>query len=443
MGRPARSKRHRGRKGRLPFGEGGPCSLLGECQACPLLPLSYEEQCFQKFKHFRSYLDEYPALRNISVSTSSVPPLQAGYRHTVKPAVRRSEEADHEMLIGLYKPGSHELLDLGNCYVQSPEINQLLELLRHEASQYHVMGYREGDEETSVSDCSIIRYVVVRQGEHQGRTGLYLTLVCTSWHSEQLLSLISTLAQTCSSLSGAAVHLNQMEGNAIFDRSQPTQHLWGEAQLSYSFTLNPDVDKAPLQFIYSAASFAQVNPFVAEHAYQEVITGLDPQPGQRAIDLYCGVGVIGLGLASVARSRGGELQEIWGLEESRSSIQDAEHNAEMLGINEAQFLLGRAEDRLSELVQRWETSPKASSTATESELIVALNPSRRGCQPQVIDLLARLKPAKIAYMSCHPRTLTRDLNLLCHQGYELIKVSLFDMFPGSQHYETVSLLKAV
>ena len=151
------------------------------------------------------------------------------------------------------------------------------------------------------------------------------------------------------------------------------------------------------------------------------------------LDLYCGVGAIGLLLIHYLRENGKKLHKLYGLEETESSIVDAKENAKENGFTEAEFLQGRVEENLSKLYAndlRYQSLP----------LLVILNPSRRGCQESVLKEIATCCPSKIAYMSCHARTMTRDLNRLYHLGYQTETITLFDMFPGSPHYETVSIL---
>lgn len=442
--KPTRPVKHSIRD-RLPFGDQGPCPQLAHCQACPLLPLPLGDQVSYKVSLLRSALDMsgVNGLESLSITVdqSSAEPNQIadesrGYRFTAKPSVRR-DEVDHRLKIGLYQPGSHTLIDLEQCWVQSPLINEVLDVVKTLAPQYGVYGYSEGDEATETDRSSLtprgsLRYLVVRQGVSvQGDPTLYLTLVFTEVKESIALAFLEAIATKCSVVTGAGVHLNRLSGNAIFDASTPTRHLWGSRELYTQVSLDDD---EPLTFLVSATSFAQVNPRVAERAYRAVVRALDPHPGERVIDLYCGVGVIGLMLARAARARGGALESLWGLEETPSSVADARENATRLSIPEANFLEGRAEERLGELIERLSAQPTR-------ELCVALNPSRRGCQRSVLAQLAKMKPRRIAYMSCHARTLMRDLKRLAQLGYHARQITLFDMFPGSFHYETVTLLE--
>lgn len=430
----------------LPYGSTGPCALLSECQSCPLLPLSIHEQRAHKLSDLEECLSHYTSLsatRPILSPSTTSDTHAYGYRCTVKPSVRAGQDPLNDLQIGLYRPMSHDLVDLSGCLVQDPELNHLLDLIRDLAPLYGLRGYQQGDEAVRSDlavpvDETVIRYVVARKGldRSEGATpSLHLTLICTSYVASKLDALIHALSAASPHLIGVSVHQNRSLGNAIFDYSSPTCHIWGESRLSYLFQLSDDAP--PLACQISSESFAQVNPLVAEQAYREMIFALDPRPGDRVIDLYCGVGVIGLGLAQAARLKGGALHSLWGFEESPSSVCDAEENARHAHISEAYFSLGRAEDRLADFVQNQDQD-----IHENTPLLVSLNPSRRGCQPEVLNQLLRLRPHRVAYMSCHPRTLARDLDHLCQRGYQLKRITLFDMFPGSLHYETVSLLHA-
>ena len=321
--------------------------------------------------------------------------------------------------------------------MQTDSLNRLLDDIRLIAPD-GLQGYTPGDELDQKKQT--LRYLVAREGregalgdqaETDGRAEIYLTLIVTNLDPVLIDRFIDELTCQNSKVSGVAVHVNRLNGNAIFDMDSPTEHRWGKSTLEWHWRAHPEADAISLET--SAASFAQVNPFVAEAAYQEVIHGLSPQPNEIAIDLYCGTGAIGILLAAQARLRGVPLAKLYGFEESISSILDARRNAERHKLQESEWVLGRVEEQLDALY-------RADQERESRTLIVALNPSRRGCQSSVLDTVTRLKPRKIAYMSCHARTLARDLNRLHDHGYRMESITLFDMFPGSLHYETVSIL---
>jgi 23S rRNA (uracil1939-C5)-methyltransferase len=210
--------------------------------------------------------------------------------------------------------------------------------------------------------------------------------------------------------------------------------LWGEAHLTSRFETSQG---RSLTLKASAESFSQVNPAAASLAYRAVVEALAPHEGLRALDLYCGVGSITLALAQAG------CAEVVGLEESPSSVRDAQENA-LSNELEARFEAGLTEERLPAWVDKLSTElPLLRSEGSETQrraVVVSLNPSRRGCQASVLDELARLSPQRLAYMSCHPRSLMRDLKRLAKRGYQPTRVQLFDLFPGTPHYEVVCAL---
>lgn len=158
----------------------------------------------------------------------------------------------------------------------------------------------------------------------------------------------------------------------------------------------------------------------------ETLRGLVRQGGVRQlIDLYCGVGFFGLELA-------GEVDSFAGVEYDRAAIQAARRNAAVRRCTNGEFIAGCVEEMLPWLCQRFPSD----STA------VLLDPPRKGCQPSVLQLLRRERPAQIVYISCHPATMARDLNVLCGEGvFHLVQVVPLDMFPQTQHVECVAELR--
>lgn len=122
------------------------------------------------------------------------------------------------------------------------------------------------------------------------------------------------------------------------------------------------------------------------------------------------------------------------IEETPSSIADAHENALTNALQDIDFRAGRAEAVLPDLMAQG---------ALRQADVITVNPSRRGCQPEVLKALAALKPRAIAYMSCNPDTLLRDLRQLEELGLQARMFELYDMFPGSRHYEVVTLLTPI
>jgi 23S rRNA (uracil1939-C5)-methyltransferase len=144
------------------------------------------------------------------------------------------------------------------------------------------------------------------------------------------------------------------------------------------------------------------------------------------VDVYCGVGFLGIELANL-------VQSVVGVEYDRNAITAARHNAKARGLTNTEFIAGTAEEKLPELLSLFD--PRATT--------VLLDPPRRGCAPQMLELLRQSRPAQIIYVSCHPATMARDLNVLCREGvFELVQTFPLDMFPQTQHVECVADLRS-
>ena len=168
----------------------------------------------------------------------------------------------------------------------------------------------------------------------------------------------------------------------------------------------------------SSSSFFQVNTEQANVLLDVVLAYLDPQADDTLLDLYCGVGVMGLTAAD-------QVRQVIGIEEHPAAIADACANRDANSDSRVRFIAGKAEAIL----------PGLESKITK----VVLDPPRSGCQPGVLDALLRLAPERIVYVSCDPTTLARDAALLTRGGYDLVEVQPVDMFPQTYHVEAVAL----
>jgi len=172
-------------------------------------------------------------------------------------------------------------------------------------------------------------------------------------------------------------------------------------------------------------SFFQNNFFLLAGLVQVVRDRIQRSGTRHLLDVYCGVGFFSLEL-------GDQVESFVGVELDRMAIQAARGNAAARARSNGEFVAGAAEDVLPGLLQRF----PARATA------VLLDPPRTGCKPAVLQVLRRAQPAQVIYVSCHPATMARDLNVLCAEGvFELAQVVPLDMFPNTQHVECVADLR--
>ncbi|MBA3528656.1 MAG: class I SAM-dependent RNA methyltransferase [Propionibacteriaceae bacterium] len=168
----------------------------------------------------------------------------------------------------------------------------------------------------------------------------------------------------------------------------------------------------------SADGFFQVHPQAPDVLAAAVLGGLDPQAGETAFDLYCGVGLFTGALAD----RG---CEVWGVESSRVAVQSAQRNLSDVA-DRVHLSIGRVDRRLAVLPKR-------------TDLIV-LDPPRAGAGRAVMQAIAARRPRAIAYVACDPAALARDLATATQLGYEPDSIRAFDLFPMTHHVECVAIL---
>jgi len=174
-------------------------------------------------------------------------------------------------------------------------------------------------------------------------------------------------------------------------------------------------------------SFFQNNFFLLPKMVDTVRQFLNDSGSAHLIDVYCGVGFFAIELAK-------DVESFAGVEYDRMAIRAANQNAQRHGATNGAFVSGSAEEELPELLAKF--TPEATT--------VILDPPRKGCLPQTVNLLRQIRPAQIIYVSCHPATMARDLNAFTAGGvFELKRVVPLDMFPQTQHVECVADLRGI
>lgn len=165
----------------------------------------------------------------------------------------------------------------------------------------------------------------------------------------------------------------------------------------------------------AADGFWQVHPRAADILVAAVIDGLQPEVGERAVDLYCGVGLF----AGALDARG---LKVWGVEAGWSAIELARRN-----VPGATFRAGRVERSLAKL-------------PADVDLVV-LDPPRKGARRPVMEAVLALAPRRIAYVACDPSALARDLAIAAEHGWRAAGIRAFDLFPMTHHVECVAVLE--
>jgi 23S rRNA (uracil1939-C5)-methyltransferase len=320
---------------------------------------------------------------------------------------RRSKQGlvHGRLMAGYYQKGSHQIVNLNQCPIQDQRLDPILTAVKQDIQAANWPIY---DEETHQGS---LRHISLRIGRRTGE--ILLTLVAKypddlkrSWH-------LANAWMEKFNLVGVCVNINGAKTNAIF--GEKTECIIGRGYLNETF--------AGLTFQIRPETFFQVYTEQAEAIALLIRDELNLKGDEIILDAYCGIGTLTLPLAQHA-------QQVIGIEVQGSAIDQARINAKLNGIENTEFHVGTVEA----LLGGFEQLPD----------IVVLDPPRRGCDPEVIPTLLAMNPDQIAYMSCNPATLARDLKQLCADGrYRLDKVQPVDFFPQTAHIEAVAFLRRV
>lgn len=385
------------------------CDRYHTCGGCPLMHL---DAAGQRTARRRMVLDALAEFGLEDVEVGEVVPSPDGeddFRWVAKLGVGVSEHG--RIRVGAWGRMSRSVVPIPHCNVVADPLRKAMTAVAHHVID---LGIRPYDPER---DEGVLRAVVLR-GSRATREVL-VTLVAGN-RVRALDELAFRLVSEASEISGIALHLNDDPGNAIFTRDPEgavlTTQLEGRAFLEDSLL--------GITYRIGPGDFFQTNPGMAEALYRDTLDRLDLRENEAFVDLYSGVG----GLALPAAQRTG-----WalGVEEVATAVESARDAARRNGLS-AEFVADRVEAALPAIQRR----------LGAAHPVVAVNPARRGLEAGVVDGIAALRPSRLAYISCNPRALARDLVALRDKGLRLGPIALYDMFPNTAHVECVALLSS-
>ena len=304
---------------------------------------------------------------------------------------------------GFYAPGSHRVVKCDNCKIQNPKINQVADAVLKYVNENNISVY---DERTQKG---FLRHIYVRCAKN----GDFILVLVTSTSKgfQSIDSLITKLSEL-GGMIGIVQNVNKRHDNVIMGDKNIV--LYGESQINMTI--------GNLKFLVSPNSFFQVNTDQTEKLYGRALKYADLNGKETVFDLYCGVGSISLFLAQSAK-------KVYGVEIVEDAILNARKNAEINGIDNAEFFAGDCTEVVDGLIEK---GVKADT--------VVVDPPRKGCDGELLNLINKISPEKIVYVSCNSSTLARDISLLSDFGYKLERVTAVDMFPQTAHVECCVLL---
>ena len=380
------------------------CPHGAECGACALLDVTYEAQLAKKRGVLEAALKRYVRLMAVAPLPGLPSPEVQGYRNRAKMAVemagerraflgpgRHPELRDDSARIGYFRFGSRTLVDAPDCRVLVPEVLETTRALRELLSR------------PELADLPL-RFIDVRCGTDPKRQ--HVTLVLSD---EEAKLTLSAFRQACPHVTGMSVNINPGTGSRVI--KGPVKHVWGDRHVF--------VDADGVRLHVSAGAFFQVNLGLLPAIHARLRAHLW---GSRALaDLYAGVGTHGLALAK-------KFERVLMIEGVTAAVRDARTAMGVAGITNVNLVGAPVERSIARF-------------HAEGADAVVLNPSREGVLPEVLAAIAASQARKIAYLSCEPSTLARDLDVLVQAGLRVSSVLPIDMMPQTDQVEALALLE--
>ena len=373
------------------------CPVAAKCGGCQLTRLSYAEQLQWKQQRVAELLD---GICEVHPILGMDDPFH--YRNKVH-AVLSVDKAG-KPISGVYAMGTHRVVPVRHCLIEDRRADRIIQTIVAMLPAYKLRIYNE------YTHRGFLRHILIRTGHVTGQ--IMVVLVATSLEFPGKKAFVQELIQRHPEITTVVLNCNQRETSMVLGTKEIT--LYGEGYM--------EDELCGKRFRISPQSFYQVNAKQCEVLYRTAIDAAQLTGAETLLDAYCGTGTIGL-----CASDG--CKQLIGVELNADAIRDAKENARRNGVENARFLCDDA-GRFMQKLAKEGNAPD----------VVMMDPPRAGSDQKFLQSLLMLKPKRVVYVSCNPETLARDLRVLVDGGYQAEWATTVDMFPGTEHVETVVLL---
>lgn len=375
------------------------CPYYKKCGGCSIQNMDYERQLKFKQSIENRLLGNFGCVGKIAGMQS---PLH--YRNKAQASF---VSLRGRLLSGVYQSSTGRTVPVENCMIQDECANRIIAQITRLAASFKIKAY-DADTKTG-----ILRHILVRRGFATGEILVVLAVYEDRIPNEQ--SFVNAVLGRCPEITTLLINVSKDQRALVLGSESRIVHGGGKIM---------DI-LCGKKFILSPHSFYQVNPAQTQVLYETAISFAGLTGEQTVIDAYCGIGTIGI-IASSAAKR------VIGADSNAAAIGDARENARLNGIENIEFRPCDA----GEFMERF-------ARAGERADVLFMDPPRAGSSRKFLTCAIALAPEKIVYISCNPETLRRDLFTLTKHGYRVKKIKPVDMFPYTEHVETVCLLTRV
>lgn len=395
------------------------CPVYKQCGGCAFRHLAYEEELRLKEQ---TVADAFMRIGGFAVFRDGEPAPEGGVMmdpilggegdglsvdHYRNKAQYPLAEIGGKLRAGFYARRSHRLIPAEDCPLQDFSFAPVVRDFTEIAGQLKIPAYNE------LTGEGVLRHLFLRKGRATGE--LMACIVAADRRFKGRDALVERLVKAHPELTGVMLNVNPEKTNVILGKE--TVCLYGRDYLEDQFM--------GMRFAIAPEAFYQVNAEQAARLYRQGFDYAGFTGGETLLDLYCGIGSIGLSaLPQVGR--------LIGVEVVPQAVESARRNAALNGVSDrASFFCADASEAARRLAEE----------GLRPDVII-VDPPRKGCGREVLDSIAKMAPGRVVMISCNPSTAARDAQILCdaEHGYKLERLRAVDMFPRCGHVESVSLL---
>ena len=381
------------------------CPYDKKCGGCNLLKHDYAEQLKIKKAALAKLLAPYGRLTEVIGMDE---PLH--YRNKVHAVFTTDRKGN--VISGVYEEGTHKVVAVDNCLIENEKADEIIATIRKLIPSFKLKVYDE-DRRTG-----LFRHVLIRTAHSTGQIMVVLVLSSTMFPSKN--NFVKALLKEHPEITTIVMNINDKRTSMVLGDREQT--LYGKGYIEDVLCGNT--------FRISPKSFYQINSVQTEILYNKAIEFAGLTGNETVIDAYCGIGTIGITTASyMAGQAGGKGGNVIGVELNNDAVKDAIANAKRNNMDNIRFYCDDAGKFMTRMAADGQHAD-----------VVFMDPPRSGSDETFLNCVAKLAPKKIVYISCGPDTLARDLGVLKKKGYRVEKMVGVDLFPMTEHVETVCLL---
>ncbi len=377
------------------------CATYKRCGGCSLRHMTYESTLKLKRQVVQNLVNK-GLKKKVEVLETIGMENPYNYRNKAQYPVGLNSEGQPE--VGVFAQRTHTIIPIQTCLIQTEISQKIAKTILNFVKEKNIQVYNEENQK------GLLRHIVIKVGKYTNQVMCILVVNDSKFNQEQ--ELVKLLCEKYPEIKTIVKNINNKNTNVILGKENI--NLYGNGYIEdklgeYIFKISP-------------MSFYQVNPVQAEILYTTAINQANLDRNDILFDLYCGIGTIGIFASKY-------VNKVYGIEIVPQAIEDAKENAKINDVKNIEFICGDVEVAFDELINKEKIVPSA----------IIVDPPRKGLDNKTVENIAKIKPAKLVYISCNPATMVRDLAKL-EDIYNIKTIQPVDMFPWTSSVETVTIL---